>query len=72
MRSTFLRYLMATLLILVLLALAWFWLTLHWSYSEGERAGYVQKLQRHLRVGCLVPAGKDQQDLFAGWLHVRG
>jgi len=44
MRSTFLRYLVATLLILVLLALAWFWLTLHWSYSEGERAGYVQKL----------------------------
>jgi hypothetical protein len=22
------------------------WLTLHWSYSEGERAGYVQKLSR--------------------------
>jgi hypothetical protein len=22
------------------------WLTLHWSYAEGERAGYVQKLSR--------------------------
>lgn len=22
------------------------YLTLHWSYSEGERAGYVQKLSR--------------------------
>ena len=22
------------------------WLTLHWSYSQGERAGYVQKLSR--------------------------
>ena len=22
------------------------WLSLHWSYSEGERAGYVQKLSR--------------------------
>jgi len=22
------------------------WLMLHWSYSEGERAGYVQKLSR--------------------------
>ena len=22
------------------------WLTLHWTYSEGERAGYVQKLSR--------------------------
>jgi hypothetical protein len=22
------------------------WITLHWTYSEGERAGYVQKLSR--------------------------
>lgn len=22
------------------------WLTLHWSYAQGERAGYVQKLSR--------------------------
>ena len=22
------------------------WITLHWSYSEGERAGYVQKLSK--------------------------
>ena len=22
------------------------WLTLHWAYSDGERAGYVQKLSR--------------------------
>ena len=22
------------------------WLMLHWSYSDGERAGYVQKLSR--------------------------
>jgi hypothetical protein len=22
------------------------WLTLHWSYSSGERAGYVQKLSK--------------------------
>lgn len=25
---------------------AFTWLTLHWSYSDGERAGYVQKLSR--------------------------
>ena len=32
---------------LVLLAVvAWVWVTLNWSYSEGERAGYVQKLSR--------------------------
>ena len=28
---------------LLLLAILWTWLTLSWSYSEGERAGYVQK-----------------------------
>ena len=26
--------------------LGWVWLTLHWSYAEGERAGYVQKLSK--------------------------
>jgi hypothetical protein len=29
-----------------LLAVGWIWLTLHWSYSEGERTGYVQKLSK--------------------------
>ena len=41
---------MRALIIVVLLAilgLAGFtWLTMHWSYSSGERAGYVQKLSR--------------------------
>jgi hypothetical protein len=36
-----------TVLILVAgslsLLLLWIWLTLNWSYSAGERAGYVQK-----------------------------
>ena len=33
------------LVIVALLVLSGFtWLTLHWSYSTGERAGYVQKL----------------------------
>ena len=40
------RYLVLPLLALLLLALAWSWLTLHWSYSNGERAGYVQKLSK--------------------------
>jgi len=34
------------LLGLVLLAAAWVWMTLNWSYSEGERAGYIQKMSR--------------------------
>ena len=30
----------------LLLVIAWTWLTLHWSYSEGERAGTLQKFSR--------------------------
>jgi hypothetical protein len=31
----------------VIIGLAGFtWFTLHWTYSSGERAGYVQKLSR--------------------------
>ena len=33
--------------VIVILLLAGFgWLTLHWSYSSGDRAGYVQKFSR--------------------------
>jgi hypothetical protein len=35
--------LLAALLAVALLAAAWFWLALRWSYSSGERAGWVQK-----------------------------
>jgi hypothetical protein len=38
----FIRFL-AALLVIVLLAAAYFWLALRWSYSSGERAGWVQK-----------------------------
>jgi len=41
-----LRYLLAVVVALVLAVIAWTWLTLSWSYSEGERAGYVQKFSR--------------------------
>jgi hypothetical protein len=34
---------LAALLVIVLLAVAYFWLALQWSYSSGERAGWVQK-----------------------------
>lgn len=42
----FLRSLVIGLIVLLGLAAAWTWLTLNWSYAEGERAGYVQKLSR--------------------------
>jgi hypothetical protein len=35
------------IIVLAVLAFAGYtWLTLHWSYSEGERAGYVQKFAK--------------------------
>lgn len=46
MPSKTLRYVLIFLLALLLLAGGWLWLTLHWNYSEGERAGYVQKLSK--------------------------
>ena len=39
----FLRYFLTFVALAVLTVVAWVWLTLNWSYSEGERAGYVQK-----------------------------
>lgn len=44
MASRLLRIVLLILLALVLLTVAWVWFTLQWSYSKGERAGYVQKL----------------------------
>lgn len=46
MPSKLLRLISITLIALLLLAVAWVWITLHWSYADGERAGYVQKLSR--------------------------
>ena len=44
------RWLARVLIIVPLLALvlvgAWTWFTLSWSYSEGERAGILQKFSR--------------------------
>jgi hypothetical protein len=34
------------LLALLLLAAAYTWIALHYSYSEGERAGYLQKFSK--------------------------
>lgn len=46
MKTKLTRLLLTLLALLVLLTVAWVWITLHWSYSDGERAGYVQKLSR--------------------------
>lgn len=44
--ASFVRTALIALVALLLLAILWVWLTLTWSYSEGERAGYVQKFSR--------------------------
>lgn len=46
MHSRATRYLLSGVIVLLLLSVAWTWLALTWSYSEGERAGYVQKFSR--------------------------
>lgn len=46
MPTKVLRSLAIVLVVLLGLAAAWVWLTLNWSYADGERAGYVQKLSR--------------------------
>src|SRR5213080_4141975 len=44
MKSRALRFALIIVAASLMLMSLWIWLTLNWSYSEGERAGYVQKL----------------------------
>ncbi len=46
MKSRLIRALLIFLALLVLLPLLWTLAALNWSYADGERAGYVQKLSR--------------------------
>jgi len=40
------RWLLIVLVLAVLLAAAWTWFALSWAYSEGERAGVLQKFSK--------------------------
>jgi hypothetical protein len=40
------RVIVTAVLALVVLVGGWIWIALHWDYSTGERAGWVQKLSR--------------------------
>ena len=40
------KVLVGFIIAIVLGFTAFTWLTLHWSYSDGERAGYLQKFSR--------------------------
>jgi len=45
-KHRFLRWLFMFVTLVVILFVVYTWLTLTWSYSHGERAGYVQKFSR--------------------------
>ena len=40
------RLLIGLLITPIILFVLYVWITLHWSYSDGERAGYLQKFSR--------------------------
>jgi len=40
------RTVLKLFLLLVVAFLAWTWITLHYSYSTGDRVGYIQKLSK--------------------------
>ena len=39
-----LKFFVLPVVVIAALLTAWFWVALHWSFSTGERAGWVQKL----------------------------
>lgn len=51
--------------IVIALPIAWTWLTLNWSYSEGERAGVLQKFSRKGWI-CKTYEGELAQYIVSG------
>ena len=43
MGKVVIRYVVLSLIGILLVVAAWAWLAMRWSYSEGERTGYMQK-----------------------------
>src|SRR5271165_4528232 len=60
-----LRVLLLLLLLLVGGAILWTWLTLAWAYSDGERAGVLQKFSRKGWI-CKTQEGELAQYVVAG------
>lgn len=46
LKSSILKALLLTVVLVVAGAVLWTWATLSYDYSDGERAGYVQKFSR--------------------------
>jgi hypothetical protein len=45
-RRRFGRWMLILLLLVLVLGAAWSWFSLSWAYSEGERAGVLQKFSK--------------------------
>jgi hypothetical protein len=59
------RILTILLLLVIVGAVFWSWLTLSWAYSDGERAGVLQKFSRKGWV-CKTEEGEIAQYVVAG------
>jgi len=59
------RFLMMLIVVAAAGAGLWAWLTLSWAYSDGERAGVLQKFSRKGWV-CKTQEGEIAQYLVAG------
>jgi hypothetical protein len=64
-RGRFSRWLLILLLVLVAGTALWAWVTLSWSYSDGERAGVLQKFSRRGWL-CKTREGELAQYVVAG------
>jgi hypothetical protein len=59
------RMLLTLVIVLVALGAAWTWISLNWAYSEGERAGVLQKFSRKGWV-CKTDEGELALYIVAG------
>jgi hypothetical protein len=61
----FRRALLTLVVLAVLVAVGWTWFSLRWAYSEGDRAGVLQKLSRKGWI-CKTWEGEVAQYVVAG------
>lgn len=64
-RSPLKRAFWTLVLLVVLSGSAWTWFSLHWAYSEGDRAGVLQKFSRSGWL-CKTWEGELAQYIVAG------
>ena len=59
------RFFGIALIVVAVLAAAWTWFSLSWAYSEGERAGILQKFSKKGWI-CKTYEGELAQDVVGG------